>query len=52
MSRLYSKLARLQQDFLKAETEEEREQIQDEIWEIEEEIEQEESGKYDIDEDS
>lgn len=47
MSRMYSRLAQLQKELLKAKTQEEREDIEDQIAELEDEIELQESGKYD-----
>lgn len=47
MSRMYSRLAQLQKELLKAKTQEEREMIEDEIADLEDEIELQESGKYD-----
>lgn len=51
MSRLYARLTKLQQDLTKAVTEEERETIEDEIYLLTEEINEEESAKYDVDDD-
>jgi len=47
MSRKYSRLDQLQKELIKARTQEEREVIEDEIADLEDEIELEESGKYD-----
>lgn len=48
MSRLYSKLGQLQRELLKPNlTEDERQEIEDEIEEIEYQLELEESNKYD-----
>ena len=46
MSRLYSKLAKLQRELMSAKTEDEREIIEDEIADLEDEIEREESDQY------
>lgn len=46
MSRLYSRLGKLQKELLAAKTEEERERIEDEIADLEDDIDQEESDKY------
>ena len=52
MSRLYARLAKLQKELLNAKTADEREEIEDEIAEIEDQIDLENSGKYDDDGDS
>ncbi len=46
MSRLYSRLAKLQKELIDAKTPEEKERIEDEIFDLEFEIEEEESDKY------
>jgi hypothetical protein len=46
MSRAYSRLAKLQRELMAAQTAEEREVIEDEIAELEDEIDEEESSKY------
>jgi hypothetical protein len=51
MSRLYSKLAKLQRELMNAKTAEEREEIEDQIAEVEDEIELEEDDKYNNDSD-
>lgn len=46
MSRLYQKLAQLQKELMRANSPEEREEIEDQIADLELEIEEEESAKY------
>jgi hypothetical protein len=51
MSRLYSKLAKLQRELMNAKSAEEREDIEDQIADVEMEIELEEDEKYKNDND-
>jgi hypothetical protein len=46
MSKLYQKLVKLEQELVAAKTPEEKEAIEEEIWELQDEINREESDKY------
>jgi hypothetical protein len=46
MNKLYQKLAKLEQELVAAKTQDEKDAIEDEIWEVQDEIDQLENDKY------